>query len=267
MVLAFSNEPIQNPFEVRRSLLRILFPFSFLEQLSIMRILSMRPLLNGTLIATLVVNVPVFAQSQDSTKKPERPTATAIRGTAKIDGEIEDAWKNAPEVEVKKIVKSETSMSESEVATAKVKLMWDNDCLYALWQVKDGKLSAKASDPWAQDSVELFVDELNEHAGPYQKDDAQYRVSFEGKISGDGAGYRSENVKAVTKKIDGGYLVEMSVKLSHAKRDGGTIMGLELQVNDDPNIGSRGGVSKWNHPENDSYMSTTHFGNVLLQAE
>lgn len=221
------------------------------------------------IIATFAVLV-VFscdARAQDSVKKPERPIATAVYGTPKIDGEIDDAWKSVPSVEVKKIVKSETNMTESEVATGTVKLMWDKDYLYALWQVKDSKLSAKSTTDHEQDSVEFFIDELNEHAGTYQKDDAQYRVSYEGKLSGAGEGYKEENLKAAVKKIEGGYLIEMSVKLSFAKREGGTKMGLELQINDDPNTGTRGGITKWNHAENDSYQSTSDFGTVVLTAK
>ncbi len=206
-----------------------------------------------------------FVKAQDAPKKPERPTAIAIYGTPKIDGEIEDSWKNATAVEVKRIVKSETSMVESEVATGTVKLMWDKEKLYALWQVKDSKLSAKSNNDYEQDSIEFFVDELHERAGAYQKDDAQYRVSYEGKLSGAGEGYKEENLKAAVKKIDGGYLIEMSVKHSFAKAEGGTKMGLELQINDDPNTGSRGAVTKWNHAENDSYQSTSNFGILMLK--
>lgn len=213
-----------------------------------------------------VLSVNVFGV-QDAPKKPERLTANAVYGTPKIDGEIDDAWKNATAVEVKRIVKSETSVADAEVATGTVKLLWDKDNLYALWQVKDSKLSAKSDNPYEQDSIEFFVDELNERAGVYQKDDAQYRVSYEGKISGAGEGFKEENIKAVAKKIDGGYLIEMSAKLSFAKREGGTKMGLELQINDDPNTGARAGVTKWNHTENDSYQSTSDFGTVLLQAK
>jgi Carbohydrate family 9 binding domain-like len=216
-------------------------------------------------LSALAVALTSSARAQEAAKKPEAPVVTAVHGTPKIDGDIDDAWKDAPEVDVKKIVKSETTIRESEAATAKVKLMWDADNLYALFQVKDAKLSAKAGEDHAQDSIELFVDELNQKAGEYQQDDVQYRVNYEGKLSGAGPAYSEKNIKAVAKKVDGGYLVEMSVKLSHAKREAGTKMGLELQVNDDPDIAARGAVTKWNHDENDSYLSTSQFGTVLLQ--
>jgi endo-1,4-beta-xylanase len=216
-------------------------------------------------LSVLTIALTVGAHAQDAAKKAESPVAIAIHGTPKIDGEIDSAWKDAPEVEIKKVVKSETTVPESDAATAKVKLMWDANNLYALFQVKDAKLSAKASDDYMQDSIELFIDELNEKAGDYQADDVQYRVNYEGKISGAGSAYSEKNIQAVAKKMDGGYLVEMAIKLSHAKREAGTKMGLELQVNDDPDTGARGAVTKWNHDENDSYLSTSKFGTVLLQ--
>ena len=229
-----------------------------------MRSFVFKNLLRVASLTFVATSANLSAHAQADSSKPL--SIAAHEGTPTIDGEIDDIWKNAPEADVVKVVKSETSMPEAELAKGKVKLLWDKENLYALFQVKDAKLSASASDDWAQDSIELFVDEKNEKAGEYQTDDAQYRVNYEGKISGDGLGYDSKNIKAKAKKIDGGYLVEMSVKLSHAKREIGTKMGLDLQINDDPGTGSRGGISKWNHPENDSYQSTSNFGTVVLEA-
>lgn len=219
------------------------------------------------LLSAGFATVPCLGQetSKETSSKKIVSSTVASFGTIKVDGEIDDAWKNATAVEVKKLVKSESTLTESEAAKGTVKLLWDKEYLFALWQVQDSKLSASSSDPWAQDSVELFVDELNEKSGAYQKDDAQYRVSYEGKISGDGMGYNPENIKAVAKKVDGGYVVEMAVKLSYAKKEAGTKLGLELQINDDPKTGSRGSITKWNHPENDSYMSTSDFGTLVLE--
>lgn len=229
---------------------------------------------------TLLCGCSVFSCSvlpaQDETAAPVRslaatdPTdadkdapAIAIKGTPNVDGEVEEAWAAAPDVMVNKIVTSESSITEKEMATATVKLMWDAEHLYALWNVKDPKLSDDGLEAHEVDSIELFVDELNEKSGSYQKDDVQYRVSFTGKLTG-GEGFVEDNIKAVAKKTDDGYLVEMAVKLAHAKREPGTKMGLELQVND--NTGSsRGAVAKWHHAENDSYMSTSDFGVVELR--
>ena len=124
-----------------------------------MRILSLASLSFKFAAFSAVTVFISIAAAQDEVKKPERPTASAIFGTPKIDGEIDEAWNSVPSVEVKKIVKSETKIPEADVATGTVKLMWDKDYLYALWQVKDSKLSAKADNAYEQDSIELFVDE------------------------------------------------------------------------------------------------------------
>jgi endo-1,4-beta-xylanase len=208
----------------------------------------------------------VSAQDATVEKKVEASgaEATAIKGTPSVDGEVDDLWADVPEAKVDKIVTSESTVSEKEMATATVKLLWDDEHLYALWHVKDSKLAGDGSGPHENDSIELFVDELNQKAGDYQEDDAQYRVSFDGKLSG-GDTFSEDKVKAIAKKTDDGYLVEMSVKLSHAKREAGTRLGLELQVNDNTGNGTRSAVAKWNHNENDSYLSTSDFGTVVLK--
>lgn len=220
-----------------------------------------------TLFVSCLISSQLTSFGQDSSEKKSESTTepVAIHGTVKVEGEIDDAWKDVPELEVKKICVSETSIDESKVAKATVKLMWDKDNLYALLHVKDSKLSDASSNDYEQDSIELFVDELNQKAGSYQEDDAQYRVSYKGKISGGGNGYSESKIKAVAKEVDGGYLVELSIKLEHTKKEAGSKLGIELQVNDDPGHGSRAGVSKWNHAENDSYLDTKNFGTVTLK--
>lgn len=234
-----------------------------------MRFSSFRPLIVRSIASgALLLTFNTLASAQDAgkggVKKDKREVAVAPVGTPKIDGEMEDKWKGTPEVAIKKVVKSETNVAEKDLAVGTVRLLWDSENLYAFFTVTDSKLSASSSDAWAQDSVELFLDELNEHAGPYQKDDAQYRANYEGKISGDGPAYKESNIKVATKKTEKGYVVEMAVKFTQGKPKAGAEMGLELQINDDRGTGSRGGITKWNHPENDSYQSTSDFGGLVL---
>ncbi len=206
-----------------------------------------------------------YSQESKEATSAKSDDAVAVHGTIKVDGEIEDAWKEVPELSVKKLVRSESTLDEEKVAKATVKLMWDAENIYALFQVKDSKLSDSSSNDYEQDSIEFFIDELNQKAGTYQEDDGQYRVSYKGKISGDGAGYSESKIKAAAKETEGGYVVELSVKLEKAKLEAGAKLGVELQVNDDPGTGSRGGITKWNHDENDSYLDTKNFGVVTLK--
>ena len=141
----------------------------------------------------------------------------------------------------------------------------NDDWTYALWQVKDAKLSAESSDEWAEDSVELFLDQNKKRTTIYQSDDAQYRVNFEGDLSGQGTGYDEADLKAATSKTDDGYIVEMSVRVKEIDLQPGAKLGLELQVNDDHGSGGRDSVAKWHHTEDDSWEDTSNFGTLELK--
>jgi endo-1,4-beta-xylanase len=212
-----------------------------------------------------VMLVGLTVAQDSSAPKADEPTITAIEGTPEIDGKIDQAWKEAPRVEVIKAVDALLTIDGDKMATASVRVLWDADHVYALWQVKDANLSAQASDPWAQDSVEIFLDENQKRTAWYESDDAQYRVSCEGTLSGQGTGFDQSNLKAAARKTKNGYVVEMSIKIQEAKLESGRKLGVELQVNDDPGTGERGAVAKWNHTEDDSWEDTSNFGTLLLQ--
>ncbi len=142
-------------------------------------------------LASFVCSV-ICADENDP--KSDGATATAINGTPEIDGKVDAAWKDAPAVEVKKPIAALLLIGEDELATAKVQLLWDAEHVYALWRVKDSQLSAESSDAWAQDSVELFLDENFKRTNRYESDDAQYRVNFNGELSGQGTGYDESNL-------------------------------------------------------------------------
>lgn len=212
-----------------------------------------------------VMLVGVTVAQDSSSPKTDEPTITAIQGTPEIDGKIDESWKEAPRVDVNKAVESLLTIDGDKMATAKVRVLWDTDHVYALWQVKDANLSAEAIDSWAQDSVEFFLDENRKRTTWYESDDAQYRVNYEGTLSGQGTGFDQSNLKAATSKTKNGYVVEMSIKIQGAKLESGRKLGVELQVNDDPGTGERGAVAKWNHTEDDSWEDTSSFGTLLLK--
>jgi endo-1,4-beta-xylanase len=218
----------------------------------------------------LAIHVPLNAQEAlpETTNEsaPKGPTATALFGTPQLDGEIDDVWKTCPAVQVNKMVASESTVAADQMATARVQLLWDDDHLYALFDVTDANVTDRGSEPHQKDSIELFVDELNQKAGAYQDDDVQYRVSSSGELTG-GSGFTDDKIKAVAKTTKQGYLVEMAIKLSHAKREDGTKIGLELQVNDNSGDDVRTAAAKWSFDQNDSYLSTSDFGNVVLKKE
>lgn len=168
----------------------------------------------GTAKGTLTLVEPL-----SFTEVVEAPTAPSI------DGAIDDAW-----------------------ALAKVRTLWKGNTLYVLAEVADPTLDATGSDPWTQDSVEIFVDAGNVKNGPYRYDDTQVRINYLNATSfgtGD-EGFQANRVRSATKMVSGGYLVEASISL--LEEGGlGTFQGLDFQVNDATN-GARTAVKAWADP-------------------
>ena len=66
------------------------------------------------------------------------------------------------------------------------------------------------SDPWVQDSLEIFLDAGNAKNGPYRFDDTQIRISAENVTSfgtGDVA-FQEARLESETASTDDGYVVE-----------------------------------------------------------
>ena len=188
----------------------------------------------------------------------KRPTIEIKQGTVNVDGEIDDAWKNAETVKLEIVV-------QSVAVTCDAKLLWDKDNLYVLMDVKDKVLNDASSDDYQQDSIEVFIDEDHKKPESYQPDDKQYRVSYKNKLSFNGEKCKAENMKSAVKLTDGGYLVEASFKWTDITPEAGkTVIGLELQVNDATSAGSRSGTLSWADDTGTGYMNPSVLGNAKL---
>ena len=179
-----------------------------------------------------------------------------------IDGEVDDAW------ELANVVTTETQIEGSAegAATAEVRTLWSGDgsTLYVLADVTDDQIDVSGSDPWTQDSVEIFVDAGNVRNGPYRYDDTQIRINVDNVASfgtGDETFQRNRLVSATT-LTDTGYRVEASISLLEAGGPG-TFHGLDFQVNDGTD-GARTSVRTWADPTGVSYQSTARWGVAQL---
>ncbi|ANC32733.1 endo-1,4-beta-xylanase [Isoptericola dokdonensis] len=177
-----------------------------------------------------------------------------------VDGEVDDAWAGVGTVTTAKDVQG------SDGAQATVRTLWADDTLYVLAQVADPSVDVSGSDPWVQDSVEIFLDAGNAKNGSYEADDTQIRISAENAVSfgtgdPDAQAARLESATALT---DGGYLVEASVTLA-GLGGAGTFHGLDLQVNDATD-GARTGITTWADPTGTGYQYTDRWGVAELVA-
>ncbi|GAB3164542.1 hypothetical protein GCM10027059_20820 [Myceligenerans halotolerans] len=182
------------------------------------------------------------------TEIPEAATAPVI------DGVADAAYEAAEPVVTTKAVEGEDG------AQATVSTTWQGSTLYVLADVADPVIDVSGSDPWVQDSVELYVDAGNAKNGGYRADDTQIRISAENVVSfgtGDEADQAARLTSAV-QQTDDGYVVEAAIDL--LEYGGlGTFHGLDFQVND-ASDGARTAIRNWADPTGAGYQSTAHWG-------
>jgi endo-1,4-beta-xylanase len=178
------------------------------------------------------------------------PTPTAPT----IDGDVDSVWALA------NTVSTDKQISGTDGATATVKTLWQDDTLYVLAHVTDPILDDTGSDPWIQDSVEIYVDAGNVKNGSYRYDDTQIRINYKN-VTSFGTGdetYQRNRLVSATKVVDDGYVVEASISLLEAGGVG-TFHGLDFQVND-ASGGARTGIKNWADPTGAGYQSTSRWG-------
>ena len=96
-----------------------------------------------------------------------------------------------------------------------MRTLWDDDTLYVLAEVTDATPDVSGSDPWVQDSLEIFLDGGNFKNGPYRFDDTQIRINSRTSMSfgtGDVA-FQEARLESATAPTDDGYVVEASISL------------------------------------------------------
>ena len=140
-----------------------------------------------------------------------------------IDGNIEAAWKLAEPVKFTKISSDKTK------TTATLRVLWDDNAVYFLAEVKDANLSDASGNVYEKDSVEFFLDQDNKRGGIYEGDDSQFRINFKNERSADHGDLT--NLYSAAKTVAGGYIIEGRVALSENPTNG-KVMGVEGQIND-----------------------------------
>ncbi|UZN04023.1 endo-1,4-beta-xylanase [Cellulomonas sp. S1-8] len=170
-----------------------------------------------------------------------------------VDGAVDEVWTALPAILTGKQVNG------TGTATAEVRTMWDTDTLYVLMDVTDPDIDATATQPWEQDSVEIYLDLGNAKNGTYLPTDMQLRVGADNAVSfGNGPAEQGDRVRTATSLTDTGYVVEVAIGLLGL---GGadTVHGVDFQVND-ASGGTRLGITNWADPTGQGYQSTGRWG-------
>ncbi len=188
-----------------------------------------------------------------------KPYAIIPKGTITVDGTIDQAWEN---VEPMELCVATAESAEPE-ATAQGRALWDEDALYVLMEVKDPNLDVAGGEVHTQDSVEIFIDELNNKLSSYDGDDKQYRVNCENKQSFNGTTCVADLITSEVVKTQDGYMVEMAIEWTSLQPEAGKIIGFEMQINDCKN-GGRLGMVNWYDNTNTCWSMSASFGTAVL---
>jgi len=186
-----------------------------------------------------------------------KPFVFIPKGTITVDGELDEAWNDAIEVTL-------GNKTDNPKASAKVKLLWDEEYLYAYAFVEDADLNKDSEEVHEQDSFEIFIDENNSKAAEYNTGTKQYRINYENEHSFNGETCVEENEKTFAKTTDNGYIIEGAFKWTEIKPAAGANIGIELQINDADSTGARIGTVTWNDTTNQCWSSPACFGTGML---
>ncbi|WP_456846193.1 endo-1,4-beta-xylanase [Cellulomonas sp. P5_C6] len=193
-----------------------------------------------------------FVEPLSTTQIAEAPTAPSI------DGAEDDLWADAG------TVRTDKQTNGTGGALADVRTLWRDNTLYVLADVTDPDVDLTGSDPWTQDSVEIYVDPGNHKNGSYRYDDTQIRINADNVVSfgtGDEA-FQQNRLVSATRRTATGYVVEASISLLE---DGGlgSFQGVDFQVND-ASGGARASIHNWADPTGLGYQSTSRWGVAQL---
>lgn len=184
--------------------------------------------------------------------------ANGFYGTPEIDGEKDAVWlqKTMP-------YKINTALYAWQGAKGTVRVLWDENNVYALFEIEDSALNADAANAYEQDSVELFLDPQNMKEDYYTDYAGQYRVNYKGELSF-GTVPTTDGVKAAATQTAKGYMVEIAIPVKTALSAGMTL-AFDAQINDSNEMGVRQSVMKFNDATDNSYASAVLWGDLLLK--
>ncbi|GAE34451.1 endo-1,4-beta-xylanase [Halalkalibacter akibai] len=210
-----------------------------------------------------IIDPEGYIAKYEAPPEDENPSrqGKAVFGTPVIDGTIDDVWNNAPRLPINRY------QAAWEGATGEGRVLWDHENLYVLIQVSDSELDKSSTAAHEQDSIEVFIDQLNTKATSYGVGHGQYRVNFANETSFNpgeiGAGFESATQ---VHPSGNGYTVELKIPLTEVTPENDMIIGFDLQINDARN-GARQSVATWNDTSGAGWNDPSVFGLLTLAGD
>ncbi|CAA6814812.1 MAG: cellulose-binding domain protein [uncultured Thiotrichaceae bacterium] len=147
---------------------------------------------------------------------------------------------------------------------------WDDDNLYVWVNVQDDRHIKDSSKPWADDSVEIYIDADASRSATYDgKNDFQLTYRMHDKQLSVGGNSASRNMRGVkqemVKKADGYHLkTAIPWQALNVKPAAGRRVGFDVQINDDDTGNSRDAKLSWNANVDKAWKNPQMFGQLVL---
>jgi endo-1,4-beta-xylanase len=184
-----------------------------------------------------------------------REMATFAATAPEINAQLDGAWANAPE-----FVLDLPVSGHQLLVTANVRTMWNANYLFVFMEIFDDYVSVAHGDAWMQDSVEVYINETNALYFNRPGHTPQFRVNAENEQTGDA---EQERFHSYTRITDTGWVIEIQAPFSLIEATPGHVIGLELQINNLNEDGSRS-ITKYNDSTDDSWQNASGWGELLL---
>lgn len=184
--------------------------------------------------------------------------AEAAYGTPIIDGEIDSVWDKTNYYAVTHCNKTGAIFYKGWF-----KVLWDESYIYVLAKTYTTQFNDNESDPWLQDSVDVYIDENIRRTKGYENGDYQLRCNFKNLISGNN--YNDLTlIKSQAKTLDDSFIVEMAFPLETIKPHEGLSVGFEVLMTAAKMPGVEMREYLWNCTKNWLYNDTGCYGTLNL---
>lgn len=151
--------------------------------------------------------------------------------------------------------------------TAAFGVLWDDQYLYVAATILDHNLVNDSTDTWADDAFEIYLDPDHSHSPVYDAHDRHYIKGY-----GDAALLALQDGTGVlhaTAPAVGGFSIELAIPWSNLAVTplADTVLGFDLQQDDDDTGGSIQNATGWNDTTGQNYHSTAGFGHLELSSQ
>jgi len=185
-----------------------------------------------------------------------------------IDGQWDAVWNDVDETRclITDMINTDSAPPEdSNDLSAIFKAFYDDNNFYIFVEVQDSVIDYEFSD-YNGDGVEIYFDGDNSKGDSYDGiNDNQIRITvddveladIDSSLPVDGAAFK-------VLLTDLGYNVEASFPLAKLQVSPDTIIGFEVQINDNDSAGGRETLMRWYSDDNDSWQNPSLFGVAQL---